>query len=100
MSVFKGTKGKISIRQQRARHGIGKKFILENEYCFIAEVSTCIGYTTDDEVKANAVLFSKSRELLMMLEKVNESLLNNSASIEQVELQKEISELIKQSTEL
>jgi hypothetical protein len=52
------------------------------------------------ELKANALLISKAPEMLNMLQKVNDSFLNDSATIEQIKLRNKIEKLIKKATKI
>lgn len=68
MKNFKCTKSEITITESKPNHGVGKKFILNSQHIKIATVETDIGYIEDDEVNGNAVIFSKSYEILEVLD--------------------------------
>lgn len=82
---FKGTKGKWFVKSSSDYTG---------EYSLRADLYA----PTFEEDEANVLLISKAPEMLETLIKVNESLLNDSSTIEQIELRKEVEELIKKAT--
>lgn len=54
----------LLIEEKPAKYKIGKRYVLSKEHGIpVAEVKTCIGYQTDQEVEKLAILFSHSEEL-------------------------------------
>lgn len=85
---FKGTKGKFTYRN------IPKEWfdiVDEKGYNVLYSINK-----ENEELKANALLISKSPEMLEMLRKINNKLKGNGFPM----LQSEIEKLIKEATEL
>jgi hypothetical protein len=90
---FKGTKGKWEVSIDN------NKIILTDSGAY-APNAMHKTISTDTELIANALLISKAPEMLEMLQKVNDSLLNDYATLEQIKLRREIEKLIKEVTEI
>ncbi len=75
---FKGIKWSLG--------GCSGRLIKTNEYG---------GFVADVDTMKNALLIVKAPEMLDILREVNLSLLNDSSTIEQIELRQKIEELIK-----
>ena len=90
MSEFKGTKGRFIINKNEILNS-------ENELIAVVYGYMVKGiYTYTEETKANVLLFSKSPEMLEMLKRCEYWI---SACNEDANILKDISELIKESTE-
>lgn len=59
-----------------------------------------VGIFREEAQSANALLISKSPEMLEMLKRVNESLLNDACTLEQMDLRQDVELLIMQATDL
>jgi hypothetical protein len=91
MSELKFTKGKwTSLKPQD-----GNGFVyVNNEYLTTGIIATCYG--DGEEPQANALLISKSPEMLKMLNKIAPTL----ARYGEMEQHKDVMQLIKEATEL
>ncbi|MCT4228703.1 hypothetical protein HZP39_04215 [Elizabethkingia anophelis] len=108
MSEFKGTKGKLTVREAVGARGEVLYFNVQHKGNSIANFSpnpyTEIP-TSLDSAKANAVLFSKAPEMLAMLESMKKELywcINKLQEYgEEVDFQTvaEVNQLIKEATE-
>lgn len=84
---FKGTQGNWKVVGTNITDSDGNSICSET------------GFWNFKEWDANAILIAKAPEMLKMLKQVNESLLNDSYSLEQMNLRQEVELLIKQATE-
>jgi len=94
---FKGTKGKIKVTE--VKDGLAKGIYLsgENQKSFVAQVITYD--RTQEENLANATLFSKSPEMLSLLQRMyDEYSMNDRITGSLLKFMIECRELIKEAT--
>lgn len=88
---FKGTKGKWCTEWRNGNHYIHKeKSKYHREYIGQIFYLKNEENTHNSESYYNALLISKAPELLEILQRVNVSLMNDSMTVEQIELREEI----------
>lgn len=103
---FKGTKGEWFIKKEDLKTVMQQGNICirstqENRNWIAEALYNHVNKGMDlTELKANALLISKAPEMLDMLQKVNDSFLNDSATIEQIKLRNKIEKLIKKATKI